>query len=130
MTAANSRILFLAGDLAASAIACAMIALAAGVAIPQAWPAWAAMAAGMLIGMVLSVPCWLAAGILLGMIEPMLQIMLGGMLAGMAGGMVAARQPSHDIATLVVFGAVCGGGSALAVACADWMLRNWGTECR
>lgn len=118
---------FFAGDLLASSASGALIAAITGLAIPAAWPHWAAMAAGMLAGMALSVPCWLVAGLCLGMIEPMLQIMLAGMIAGMAGGMAGPAPP--DVVGLLLLGLACGAATSLAMACIDWALRNWGGEC-
>ena len=130
MSATHSRIRFFAGDLVATSASCALIALIVGLAMPVAWPSWAAMAMGMAVGMILSIPCWLVAGFCLGMIEPMLQIMLGGMLAGMAGGMAIARDPRADAVELLLLGLACGAATSLAIACSDWALRTWGDECR
>ena len=130
MPTPSVRIRFFAGDLLATSASCALIAAISGLAIPAAWPSWAAMATGMLVGMVLSVPCWLVAGFCLGMIEPMLQIMLGGMLAGMAGGMAVAREASADALDLLLLGLACSAATCVAIACTDWALRNWGDECR
>ena len=129
MRAIGGRVRFIVWDVLATSAACALIAAITGLAVPAGWPAWAAMATGMLAGMVLAVPCWLVAGLWLGMIEPMLQIMLGGMLAGMGAGMAAVGEFRPDAGGLLLLGLACGAATSLAIACADWALRRWGSEC-
>ena len=119
----GSRTLYLAGDLIASAAVCALAATAVGSIVPAAWPPWVSMPLGMIVGMAISFPLFLAVSPLLGMIEPMLKIMPGAMVAGMAVAMMP-RSASGGIWDLAVTGALCGLGTALLVALADWLLRK------
>lgn len=120
----GSRTLYLAGDLVASAAACALVAIAVGSIVPAAWPPWVSMPVGMALGMAISYPLFLAVSPLLGMIEPMLKIMPGAMVAGMAVPMISGVASGGGMWTLAVTGAECGLGTALLVALADWLLRR------
>lgn len=126
MSASRTALLYFAGDVLATTLSSAMIALVTGLVVSGGWPHSGAMVMGMLAGMVLSVPCWLLAGIVLGMIEPMLQIMLGGMLAGMAGAMASTGSGFPGVLPLSALGALCGCTSSLAVGCVDRILGRVG----
>ncbi len=125
MPIVSPRVRWLAGDLLASMIASALIAVAVGYALPAAWPPWAAMPLGMAAGMALAFPCWLAVGPLLGAVEPMLVTMLGGMAAGMAAAMTTTARPAGwGWAGLAALGAICGAAAGAFVAVMDWLLRG------
>ena len=119
----SSRTLYLAGDLVASAATCALVAIAVGSIVPAAWPPWVSMPVGMILGMAISFPLFLAVSPLLGMIEPMLKIMPGAMVAGMAAAMIPVPGVG-GIRDLATTGALCGLGTGLLVALADWLLRK------
>lgn len=119
----GSWTLYLAGDLVASAAACALVAIAVGSIVPAAWPHWVSMPVGMILGMAISYPLFLAVSPLLGMIEPMLKIMPGAMVTGMAVTMMPGSA-FGGIWNLAATGALSGLGTGLLVALADWLLRK------
>lgn len=127
MVRVSSRGRYFLGDLAATVASGSFAAVAAGLAIPRAWPLVLGMIAGMLLGTALAIPCSLVAAQFLGMIEPMLQIMFACMLAGMLGAMSGAGDPGRGLLPLAGLGAMCGIATAVSFATADWTLRRQGS---
>lgn len=128
MDSVSARGRYFLGDLVATVASGSVAAVAAGLAIPAAWPLIPGMVAGMLLGTALAIPCSLVAAQFLGMIEPMLQIMFGCMLAGMLAAMPGGMGREPALWTLAALGARCGIATSVLFAVADWALRRWGSE--
>jgi hypothetical protein len=86
----ETRLYFVAGDLANNALVGALVGLLMSLLIGPGWPMILAMAVGMVLGMIISLPFAFGLSALFGAMETMLPVMTTGMVSGMVVSMSAS----------------------------------------